>query len=78
MRLEFFIPMEPPSTTHQQKQVHVANGKPHFYEPPELKAARSKLMAHLAPHAPAEPIQDAVRLLAKWCFPIVGNRKNGE
>ena len=24
----FFMPMEPPNCTHQEKQVHVVNGKP--------------------------------------------------
>lgn len=31
--IEFFMPMIPPETTHQQKKVSVVNGKPHFYEP---------------------------------------------
>ncbi len=30
---------------NQEKQVHVVNGKPKFYEPAELKAARAKLEA---------------------------------
>ena len=37
----------PPTVTHQEKQVRVAGGKPVFYEPPELKAARQKLVAYL-------------------------------
>lgn len=48
---EFFMPMKKvPTITHQQKQVAVVNGKPVFYEPDELKAARAKLMAHLGQH----------------------------
>lgn len=46
MIIDFFMPMEPPTCTHQEKQVHVVNGKPVFYEPAELKAARAKLRAH--------------------------------
>lgn len=28
MVIEFFMPMSPPTITHQEKQVHVVNGKP--------------------------------------------------
>ena len=66
---EFFLPMLPPTTTHQEKQVRVANGKPVIYEPATLKAARAKLESHLAAHRPKEPYTDAVRLVVKWCFP---------
>lgn len=76
--LEFFMPMIPPTTTHQQKQVTVRNGKPVFYEPDDLKAARSKLSAHLGKHVPAEKYTKAIRLMTKWCFPITGTHANGE
>ena len=46
--MEFFMVMVPPTVTHQEKQVHVVNGKPVFYEPAELKRARQKLVGHLA------------------------------
>ncbi len=75
---EFFMLMLPPTTTHQQKQVTVRNGKPVFYEPTELKAARTKLMAHLAQHAPEKKITGPVRLITKWCFPITGKHSDGE
>ncbi len=76
--LEFFMPMIPPTVTHQEKQVHVVKGKPVFYEPQELKAARQKLMGHLAQHCPTEPFQQGVRLIAKWCFPKGSNHTDGE
>ena len=43
---EFFMAMVPPTVTHQEKKVHVVNGKPVFYEPQELKSARQKLTAY--------------------------------
>ena len=46
-----------------------AGGKPVFYEPPELKAARQKLVAYLGQHVPDEPYHCGVRLITKWCFP---------
>lgn len=52
--MEFFMAMVPPTVTHQEKQVHVVKGKPVFYEPADLKAARQKLMGHLAGHRPEQ------------------------
>lgn len=76
--IEFFMPMIPPETTHQQKKVHVVNGKPHFYEPSDLKQARLKLESHLAKHTPEKKFIGPVRMMVKWCFPIVGDHHNGE
>ena len=77
MRLEFFMPMRPPTATHQEKKWRVVKGKPVSYDPPEVLAARSKLTDHLAGHKPAHPLEGAVRLLVQWCFPR-GQHKDGE
>ena len=77
MGIEFFMPMKPPTVTHQEKKWRVVKGKPVPYEPPEVRAARSKLTAHLAGHRPVEPLAGAVRLLVKWCFPR-GQHEDGE
>lgn len=74
---EFFMAMVPPTITHQEKKVHVVHGRPVFYEPSELKAARQKLMAYLEQYAPAEPFQGGLRLIVKWCFPR-GRHMDGE
>ena len=76
--IEFFMPMIPPTCTHQEKQVRVVKEKPVFYEPAELKAARAKLKAHLGRHIPDERFAGPVRLTTWWCFPIKGNHRNGE
>ena len=78
MKTEFFMPMIPPTTTHQQKQIKIINGKPLVYEPAELKATRTKLMAHLGQHVPSKKYVGPIQLLVKWCFPIVGRHKDGE
>lgn len=75
---EFFMPMKPPTATHQEKQVSCVSGKPVFYEPDDLKAARAKLMAHLGQHVPVKKYNDPIRLMVKWCFPITGNRQDGQ
>ncbi len=77
MITEFFMPMIPPTVTHQEKQVAVRNGKPVFYEPPKLKEARAKLTAYLMKHIPEQPYTSGVRLTVKWCFPK-GRHHNGE
>jgi len=76
--IQFFCRMLPPTVTHQEHKVRVVRGKPHFYEPQELKDARSKLLAHIGPHAPAKPLRGPVRLVVKWLFPIRGKHQDGE
>lgn len=75
--IEFFMPMVPPTCTHQEKQVKVVKGKPVFYEPSSVKTARQKLTAHLAQHRPEKPIVTGVRLLAKWYWPTDKRHKQG-
>ena len=77
MKIDFFIPMIPPTKTHQQKKMHVVNGKPVLYEPQELKNIRLKLLALLAPYKPKEQITQPIRLVTKWLYPK-GDHKNGE
>ncbi len=77
--LRFFLPMIPPTVTAQEHKVAVINGKPRFFDPPELKNARAKLTAHLARFAPEQPFECGVRLIVKWCFPFIkGKHKDGE
>ena len=78
MNLKFFMPMIPPTVTHQEKQVAVVNGKPRFYETAELKAARNKLRDNLALYRPESPIKTGCRLIVKWCFPLTGKHQDGE
>lgn len=76
---EFFMAMVPPTATHQEKKATICmDGKIRFYEPPELKAARQKLTAHLAKHKPAKKYECGVRLVAKWCFPKGKQHRDGE
>ena len=77
MTTEFFMAMDPPTVTHQEKQVHVVKGKPVFYDPPELKVAKEKLLSHLYKYRIEEPYTEGVRLFVKWCFPR-GRHVDGE
>lgn len=78
MTIEFFMPMKPPTVTAQEHKLAVRNGKPIFYDPPELQAARARLTAHLIRHMPTSPYQCGVRLTVKWLFPIKGKHTDGE
>jgi Holliday junction resolvase RusA-like endonuclease len=76
VKTEFFLPMKPPTCTHQEKQVNWDTKT--FYEPDNVKAARLKLQAHLARHVPEQKYSGPVRLVTKWCFPITGKHYDGE
>lgn len=76
MTTEFFMAMEPPTVTAQEHKVTVINGKPVFYDPPEVKAAKEKLISHLYKHRVMGPYREGVRLITKWCFPR-GRHKDG-
>lgn len=77
MTREFFIPMQPPTVTAQMHKVTVVNGKPVFYDPPEVKAAKQKITDHLARYRPDTPADGGIRLVVKWCFPR-GSHADGE
>lgn len=79
--MQFFMPLRPPTVTHNAKQLHafMRAGRPCavLHDSPALKDARAKLHAHLAPHAPAKPLDGPVRLVVKWLFPAEGRRPDG-
>ena len=56
--------------------MRVVHGKPQFYEPQALAAARAKLCAYLGQHRPEQPYTGGVRLVVKWLFPR-GKHPNG-
>ncbi|WP_432748905.1 RusA family crossover junction endodeoxyribonuclease [Pectinatus haikarae] len=67
--IEFFVAMQIPTVTHQEKKISVKNGKPHVYEPDELKDARAKFEAYFAKYRPEDKFIGPVRLITKWMFP---------
>ena len=70
MTLTFSIGGKIPAGTHQMKKATVINGKPRFYEPASLKAAREYYMTMLKPYAPEEPFEGAVSLFTTWYYKI--------
>ena len=69
--------MDPPTVTAQEHKVMVRNGKPVFFDPPELKAARQKLVDNLALHRPGQPLDGPLELVATWCFPTEVKKQYG-
>lgn len=79
MLTEFFMPMEKvPTVTAQEHKVTVINGKPKFYDPPEVKNAKAKIIAYLSGHVPKEMYTCGIRLTVKWLFPKGKTNRNGE
>lgn len=74
---EFFMAMEPPTVTYQEHKVAIVNGKPVFYDPPEVKAAKQKLTGYLVRHKPRKRYETGIRLITRWCFPK-GSHADGE
>ena len=75
---EFFMPMIPPTVTAQEHKVTVVKGKPVFYDTPEIKNAKEKLIANLAKYKPTQRYECGIRLIAKWLFPKGENHSDGE
>ena len=70
--VKFFLPMIPPTVTHQEHKVMVnrKTGWVQFYDPPELRAARAKLTDMVGRYAPEQPLEGALQLVTKWIWPM--------
>lgn len=76
--MHFFIEMNPPTATAQEKKVTVVGGKPRYYDPAPVKEARKKLTGKLIFHRPDTPLTGPVALTTLWLFPKGKSHKNGE
>lgn len=76
--MDFFIAIKPPTATAQEKKVNPVKGKPVFYDPPAVKAARETLTAHLTGHRPEKPMNGPVELRTLWLFPKGKTHRHGE
>lgn len=76
---QFFMPMNPPTVTAQEKDIgrNRKTGKAYLHDTPEIKDAKKKLTAHLWKHRPEKRYDCGVRLIVKWCFPR-GKHRDGE
>ena len=76
--MEFFLNINPPTSTAQMKQVRVINNKPVFYDPASVKEAKRTLTEQLLPNRPDTPLEGPLSLTVMWLFPRGKNHKNGE
>lgn len=74
----FFMPMIPPTSTHQQVGHTIdKQGRHRFYQRGNGEA-EAKLTAHLRKHIPEQPYTGAVQVVVKWCYPATGKHRSGE
>jgi len=67
--MNFFIQMNPPTATAQEKKVRVVHGKPLFFDPAPVKQAKQELTGYLMPHKPNVPLEGPLSLSVIWLFP---------
>lgn len=80
MSIQFFLPMQPPTVTAQQKGLGTRkNGKPYAYEKFEVAAVRQCFRDKLRPHCPEQPLGGGIQLITKWVWGITSPaHRNGE
>lgn len=78
MEITAFLNMDPPTATAQMKKVAVVGGKPRFYEPAGVRAAKREIIGHLITVRPVAPLNGALELTVKWLFPAGKSHKPGE
>lgn len=75
--MDFFMSFEPPTVTAQEKKIRIVKGKPIFYEPAALHAARAKMSHYLDLYKPISPMEGPLRLEAYWYFAATKTHKPG-
>lgn len=58
----------PPTVTHQQHRVTVKDGKPRFFDSPELAKARADICSRLERFTPDAPFEGPLSLSVAWLF----------
>ena len=76
--MKFFMKMNPPTATAQEKKVAVIKGRPRYYDPPKVKEAKKQLMGHLMSYRPTEPLTGPLALTVEWRFPKGKSHRDGE
>lgn len=81
MRLDFFLPGEPPTITAQEKGLGTRRVGyklvPFAYETPEVKNARNYFAWQLSGHRPTQEIKGPVRLVTIWTWKATKSHKAG-
>ena len=64
--MEFFIPMEPPTTTFQAKQINWK--KKVVYDSQEVKNIKQKFESYLYKFKPEKPLEGAIEFSTVWIY----------
>ena len=67
--MQFYLSINPPTATEQEKKVSVVRGRPVFYNPPAVRKAKELLCKELVRFKPDEPFDGALSLECRWHFP---------
>lgn len=77
--IQAFLPMVPPTVTHNDLEASVGRGgRPYIRKSERLREAEGAYMARLAPLRPARPLSGPLRLTVRWCFPTDSEHAQGE
>ena len=78
-RVEGFLPMRPPTATHNDLRVRDRRGGGRFVgKSGRLIEAEAKIEAAVAGIAPERPLAGPVALTLRWCFETGGRHGQGE
>lgn len=69
MEIKFFIEIDPPTATAQEKKIAVRNGRTFVYDNPRVKQAKQLLTLELMKHKPSAPLKGPLLLQVMWDFP---------
>lgn len=76
--MKFFLLLDPPTVTAQEKKVAIIRGKPRIYEPENVAKAKAELKKHLKPFVPKSPLNGPLKLTVSWLFFIGTKHKHME
>ncbi len=77
--VEAFLPMVPPKVTHNALEIHRGRGgRVSIGKSSELREAEVSLWTRAVKVAPSEPLQGALRLQIRFCWPCGARHAPGE
>ena len=77
-RNEFYLNIDPPTRTAQQKGESIQGGRIVHYVKREVRDAEMTLREALRPHRPPAPLDGPLSLTCCWAFPRGKSHKDGE
>ena len=76
--MQYYLSINPPTATAQEKKVSVVRGRPVFYNPPAVRKAKELLCKELVRFKPDKPFDGALSLECRWHFPKGRTHREGQ